>query len=157
MTKSGNSICLGSKCWDCLVGVMWIEAKWLNCQGQCLWTKCGLSSDLWVEVLTTKCESVWVSHLQEYRVRQDGEALVPMLGLMPSIEEIAIQIYLSPSMCKQEKLYKHAVKRDDIKARVDGVNHHQEPDLPDLIVNFLTFKILINIYCLFHAIHSILL
>lgn len=99
---------------------------------------------------------MWVSHLQEYRVRQDGEALVPMLGLMPSIEEIAIQIYLSPSMCKQEKLYKHAVKRDDIKARVD-VNYHQEPDLPDLIVNFLTFKILINIYCLFHAIHSILL
>lgn len=60
-------------------------------------------------------------------------------------------------MCKQEKLYKHGVKRDHIKARIDGVNYHQEPDLPVLIVNFLTFKILISIYCLFHAIPSILL
>lgn len=109
MTKSEMSICLWSKCWDCLVGVIWVKAKWLNCQGQCLWTKCGLSSDLCAEVLTTKYESVWVSHLQAYQVSRDSEAGVPMLGLMPSLEETAIQIYLSPSMCKQEKLYKHTV------------------------------------------------
>lgn len=97
---------------------------------------------------------MWVSHLQVYQVSRDS---VPMLGLMPSLEETAIQIYLSPSMCKQEKLYKHTVKRDHLKARVDGVKYHQEPDLPDLTVNFLTFKILINIYCLFYAMRSILL